>query len=153
MPDPAELDRLADVRRLHEPVVDAELQAEADLDDEEEAEEEDEPAQRLLAAPLEAPVVDAIDGGPQQVEDRGEEEAGEDGVEAEGAVHHVGGVGAEDEKGGLGDVGDVEEAEDERHAEAHRGIEAAEQQAGDHRVRQQVPGDQRAARLFSARAA
>src|SRR6266542_6065734 len=78
-PHARELDRLADVPRLHEPIVDAELQAETDLDDEEEAEEEDEPAQRLLAAPLEAPVVDAVDGGSEQVEEGGEEEAGEDG--------------------------------------------------------------------------
>src|SRR5882724_5080006 len=90
-PHARELDGLADVARLHQPILDAELQAETNLDDEEEAEEEDEPSQRFLAASLEAPVVDAVDGGPKQVEDGGEEEAGEDGVEPKSADHHVGG--------------------------------------------------------------
>src|SRR4030095_13707075 len=87
--DARELDRLADVAGLHEPVVDAELQAEADLQDEEDAEEEHEPAQRLLASSLEAAVVDAIDGGADQVEDRREEDSGEDRVEPEALVHDV----------------------------------------------------------------
>src|SRR5206468_11597409 len=79
--DAAELERLADVARLHQPIVDAELKAEADLYDEENAEEEHEPAQRFLAPPLEAGVVDAIDDGTEHVEHRREEDAGEDGIE------------------------------------------------------------------------
>ena len=78
MPTPAEVDRLADVRRLHQPVVDAELQAQADFHDEEEPEEEDEPPQRLLAPALEALVVDAIDRDAEQIEERREEEPGQD---------------------------------------------------------------------------
>ena len=151
MPTPAEVDRLARVRRLHQPVVDAERQAEAHLHDEEEPEEKDEAPQRLLAAALEAFVVDAVDHGAQHEEHRREEEPGQDGIEAEGAVHHVGRVRAEDHEGGLRDVGDVEQPEDERYAEADGGIEAADQQPGDHRVGEQVPGEQGALALVLRR--
>src|SRR2546426_1048886 len=124
--DAAEFDRLPRVAGLHQPIVDAVLETEADLDDEEHAEEEHETAQRFFAAPLEAAVVDAVDEGAEQVEHRREQDPGEDRVEAVGLVHHVRRVRAEDEEGGLGDVGDVEQAEDERDAQAHGGIEAAE---------------------------
>src|SRR6202035_147344 len=41
----------------------------------------------------------------------------------------------------LGDVGDVEHAERDRDADADRGVEAAEQDAGDDRVDQQIERD------------
>ena len=127
---------------MYEAIIDAEFQTETHFQDEQDPEEEHEAAQRLFAPALEALVVDAIDGGAQQVEQRREQDPGEDRVEAERLVHHVRRVRAEDEERGLGDVGDVEEAEDEPDTQAHCGIEAPEQQSGDHRVRQQVPGEQ-----------
>ncbi len=54
------------------------------------------------------------------------------------AVEHIGRVGAQQDEGGLGDVGDVEHAERDRDADADRRIEAAEQDAGDDRVDQQI---------------
>src|SRR2546429_6280308 len=150
-PDAAEVDRLADVGRVHEAIVDAVLEAQTHFDDEEDAEEEDEPPERLIASALEAPIVEAIDDGAEEVEHRREEEPGEDRIETEGAVHHVGRVRAEDDEGGLGDVSDVEQAEDERDAQADGGVEAAEQQSGDHRVGEQIPGEQGAPASSSPR--
>ena len=64
----------------------------------------------------------------------------EDRIEAELGAEEIGDVGAEDDEGGVGDVDDVENAERNRHPHRHRGIEAAEQQAGRHCIEQQVVG-------------
>src|SRR2546430_1850155 len=100
--DAPEVDRPADVRGLDQPVVDAVLQAQPYLDDEEQAEEEHEPAQRFLAASLEARVVDPVDAGPEPVEHRREHHAGQDRVEAVRAVHHVGRVRPKDHERRMG---------------------------------------------------
>ena len=71
-------------------------------------------------------------------EDRGEDQAAQHRIEAERAVDHVGDVGADDDERGMGDVDDVELAEGDREAERDRRIEAAEQQARDDGVQQQL---------------
>ena len=65
---------------------------------------------------------------------------GQDRVDAEASIDDVGDVGAEDDEGRMRDVDDVEDAERDRHADRHGGVEAAEQQPGDDGIDQQVPG-------------
>src|SRR2546429_3262631 len=50
--------------------------------------------------------------------------ADDDRIDAVGGVEHVGGVRAGDQERRLRDVGDVEQAEDQRHAQTDGGVEA-----------------------------
>ena len=64
--------------------------------------------------------------------------AGCDGVEAEPGVRRIGDVGTEDDEGRMGDIDDVENAEGDRNARRHGRIEAAEQEPGHYRIKQQI---------------
>ncbi len=64
-----------------------------------------------------------------------------DRIEAEPGVDDIGDVRAEDDEGGMCDVDDVEDAERDRDAERHGGIEPAEQNAGNHGVDQQIEAE------------
>jgi hypothetical protein len=127
-----------DIARLDVAVIDPEHQDQAHLGDEQDAEEEGNAAQRILPALLERQVVDLVDHGAQRIEGGQRDDARQDRVEAEPGAEEIGDVGAEDDEGGVGDVDDVENAERNRHPHRHRGIEAAEQQSGRHRIEQQV---------------
>ena len=61
-------------------------------------------------------VVDLINAGAERVERRHHHDADENWVEAEAHIDDIGGVGPEDDEGGMGDVDDVEDTERERHA-------------------------------------
>src|SRR6185503_12282245 len=116
---------------------DAEYEDEHHLGNEQQAEEEREPAQGILAALLERGVVDLIDRGTERIERRQHENGGEDRIEAERLIDDVGDVGAEDDERRMRDVDDVEDAERNRHADRHRGVKAADQEAGDDRIDEQ----------------
>src|SRR5262249_56729823 len=102
--------------------------------DAQETEEDGEAAQRLLSAPFERDVIDLIDRGAERVERRQDDDAGEDGIEAEVGIDDVSDVGAEDDEGRVSDVDDVENAEGDRDAGGDGGVEAAQHEAGDDRV-------------------
>ena len=53
-------------------------------------------------------------------------------------IDDIGDVGAEDDEGGMRDVDDVENAERQRYARRHGGIEAADQDAGDDGIDEQI---------------
>ena len=57
---------------------------------------------------------------------------------AEVLVEEIHAVGRQHQKGRMGDVGNVEQAERDRQPEADGRIEAAEQHADHHRIEQQV---------------
>src|SRR5207248_3237009 len=134
----AEVPARPDIEGLDVAVIDAEDQDQHHLGDEEQAEKERETAQRLLSAPLERLVIDLIDAGTEQVERRQHDDAGHDRVDAEAGIDDIGDVGAEDDEGGMRDIDDVEDAERDRHADGDGGVEAAQQNAGDQRIDQQV---------------
>ena len=127
-----------DIPRFDVAVVDAEIEDQADLGDEQEAEEEGEAAQRFLAALLERDVVDLVDGGAERVERRSQDDARKNRIDAERGIDEIGGVGAENDEGGVGDVDNVENAERQRHAGRDRRVEAADQDAGDDGVDQKI---------------
>jgi hypothetical protein len=79
-----------------------------------------------------------VDAGTKQIEHRQHDDADRDRIDPESSVDDVGDVRAEDDEGGMGDVDDVEDAERDRHADRHGGVESAEQDAGDYRVDQQI---------------
>jgi hypothetical protein len=127
-----------DIPRLDVTVVDAEIEDQADLGDEQEAEEEGEAAQRFLAAFLERDIVDLVDGGAERVERRSQDDAGENRIDAERGIDEIGGIGAENDEGRVGDVDNVENAERQRYAGRDRRVEAADQDAGDDGVDQKI---------------
>ena len=133
----AEMQARPDIRRLDVAIIDAEYEDQPHFGDEQQPEKEREAAQRFLAVPLEQLVIDLIDAGAQQIEHRQHDDADQDRIDPKIDIDDVGDVGAEDDEGGMGDVDDVEDAERDRNADRHRGVEPAEQDAGDHRVEQQ----------------
>ena len=66
------------------------------------------------------------------------DDADQDRVDAEIRIDDIGDKGPEHDEGRVRDIDDVEHAEGDRHADRHRGIKPAEQQAGDDRVDRQV---------------
>ena len=123
-----------DIGGLDVAVVDAEGEDQAHFGDEQQAEEEREPAQRFLTAFFERQVVDLIDRGAEREKRRQHENADENRIDAEIDVDEIGEIGAEDDKGGMRDVDDVEHAERNRNAGGDGGIEGPEQQSGDNCV-------------------
>jgi hypothetical protein len=129
---------LADVGGIDQALVDAEGEDQTDFDDERDAEKERETAHPGVgAAFLERLVVEAVDRDAEQEERRHQRQPGENRVPAV-ISENVGAVGAEDHDRRMGDVGYVEQAECHRQADAHRGIETAEQDAEHNRLVQQL---------------
>ncbi len=91
----------------------------------------------LGAALLEGLVVEAVDEHAEDEEQRHQQHAGEDRIEPV-ARQQVGAVRAEHHDRRMRDVRHVEQAERDRQPDAHRGVEAAEQDAEQHRLEQQV---------------
>ncbi len=109
-----------------------------DLDDEGDAEEEGEPAQAgVAAAPLEHGMIEAVEGQPDQEEHRHQQRAGQQRVHPV-LAEHVDAVGTQHQEGRMRDVRHVEQPEGDRQPDAHRRVEAAQQQAGDERLDQQL---------------
>ena len=119
----------ADIGSLDVAIVDAEIEYERDFGDEQKTEEEGEPAQRFLAALLKRNIVDLINSSSERVERRRRDDAGDDRVEPELGIDDIGDVGAEDDKGRMGDIDDVEDTERKRYAGRHRRVEDADQDA------------------------
>ena len=130
-PDPAGLPALPDVGGLHGAEVDAVDHDERDLDDEHDAEKEGEAAQRFIVFALETLVVKTISAGSDDEEYGNEYDSCQNRVQPPQAVAHVGDVRAKNDERRMGDIDDVELPERDRQPEADRGIEAAEQHAGD----------------------
>ena len=128
----------ADIGRFHVAVIDAEIEHQCHFGDEQKAEEERQPAQRFLPALFERHVVDLVDAGAERVKGRQHDDAGEDRIEAEIVVHHVGGVRAENDEGRMRDVDDVEDAERQRDARGHRRVKTADQNARDDGIHQEI---------------
>ena len=133
----------ADIGRFDKAVIDAKDQDQRHLGDEQQAEKEGEALDRLLAAQLEGIIVEPIDRHSDHVEDRQHQKADHERIDRDVIGDDVGGVGAEQDKGRLRDIGDIEHAERDRDADSDRGIEAAEQDPGDDRVDQQIERDHR----------
>jgi hypothetical protein len=134
----AEAQRDEGVRRVEEALLRPESLHQPDLDDEHNAEEKGEALQRLLSSPLEKVVVDAVDADAEHVKQRCLQHRHEQRVEAEGGADDDHGKGAGDHQRRVGDVDDVEHAEGHRQARGREGVEAAEQQAADDAVQQQL---------------
>ena len=128
----------ADIGRFDKAVIDAEDQDQRHLGDEQQTEKEGEPLDRLLAARFERVVIELIDDHPDHEKHRQHQHPGQDRIEPGRSVDDIRRIGAEQDKGRLRDIGDVEHAEGDRDPDRHRGVKPAQQDAGDDRVDQQV---------------
>src|SRR5580658_6510257 len=127
-----------DIGRFDVAVVDAEIEHERDFSDEKQAEEEGKPAQRFLAAFFKRHVIDLIDAGAEHVKRRRRDDGGENRIDAQRAIDDIGDVRAENDEGGMRDVDDVENAERQRYARRDGGVEAADQDAGNDGIDEQI---------------
>ena len=129
----------ADIGRGDRTLVDAELQDDQHFDDEGDAEEEGDAAHAgVAAALLERLVVEAVGDEPEQEEQRRDQEPGQQRVDLIAIVEQEHTVGRQHQEGRMRDVGNVEQAERHRQADADGRIEAAEQHAEHDRTEQQV---------------
>ena len=72
-------------------------------------------------------VIDAVEKRAGAVENRRQQESGENRIDVESAADYEHGIGADDGEGRMRDVDDIEQAERNGGAHAERRVEAAEQ--------------------------
>ena len=111
------------------------------------AEKEGEAAQRFIVLTLETLVVKPVSAGTDQEEHGNANYSRQDRIQPPQAVEHVGDIGAQNNESRMGDIDDVELTERNGEPEAHRGIKAAQQHAGDQRIKQEIDGEQRTTAL------
>jgi len=83
-------------------------------------------------------VVQAVGGETEQKEERCDQQPRQQRVDLKAIVEEEHSIGRQYQKGRMGDVGNVEQAEGDRQPKAYGRIEAAEQHADHHRIEQQI---------------
>ena len=138
----AELDGRRGICRGRIAIVNAKQQDEDNLTDEHEAKEEREASHRIVAAPLESPMIDLIDRlRPPHRRRVTTKSAATSGSSPNRSLKRKAHIGAEHHEGRMGDIGDVEQAERNGRAGGHASIESAEQNPGDDGVCEEIEGE------------
>ncbi len=115
------------------------MQDDQHLDDERDAEEERDAAHAgIAAAPLKSLVIQAVGDKTEAEQQRRDQQPCQQWVDRKVLVEEIHRIGRHHQKGRMGDVGNVEQAERDGQPKADGRIEAAEQHAEHHRIEQQV---------------